>query len=102
QLAAHLRGQPDALRLASRKRGAWPVEREIAEAHVEQEAEPVADLLEELGGHYLVIPLQRQVGDELHRLFDGHARQRDDALAWRISEVADGHRAALGAQPLAL
>ena len=43
---ADLGGQPDALGLATGQRGRGPVEREVVEADVEQEAEPGVDLLE--------------------------------------------------------
>ncbi len=43
-----LRRQPDALRLATRERLAGPIERQVVEADVHQEAQPRADLLEHL------------------------------------------------------
>ena len=48
QLAADLAGQPDALALAARERRRRPVQRQVAEAHVEQEAQARADLLQQL------------------------------------------------------
>ena len=50
QAGADLGGQPDALRLAAGERAGGPVEREVVEADVEQEAEPRLDLLEHLRG----------------------------------------------------
>ena len=49
---ADLGRQPDALRLAARQRGARPVERQVVEPDVDQEAEPRADLLEHLRGRW--------------------------------------------------
>ena len=46
QAGADLGGQPDALGLAAGQRGRRAVEREVVEAHVEQEAQPLLDLLE--------------------------------------------------------
>ena len=44
QVAAELRRQADALRLAARERGRAAVQREVAEAHLFQELEPAPDL----------------------------------------------------------
>ena len=48
ELAADLRREPDALRLAARERRRRAREREVADPDVVQEAEAVADLLEDL------------------------------------------------------
>ena len=55
QLRADLRGEADALALAAGQGGGGPVEREVVEAHVEQEPEPAADLLEQLVGDLLLV-----------------------------------------------
>ena len=44
QVAAQLRRQPDALRLAAAERGRGAVQRQVAQAHVGQEFEPAPDL----------------------------------------------------------
>ena len=44
--AADLRREPDALRLAAGERGRRAVERQVVEADVEQELQPLVDLLE--------------------------------------------------------
>ena len=44
---ADLRGEPDPLRLAAGQGRARPVQAQVVEAHVEQEAEPGVDLLED-------------------------------------------------------
>ena len=102
QLRPHLRGQPDALGLAAGERRTGTIERQIPEADVEQEAQAVPDLLQQLGRHHLVVSFQRQGGDELHRLLDRHPRDLHDALARHIAHVPDRHRAAFRAQALAL
>ena len=48
QLGADLAREPDALALAARERGRRAVERQVVEPDVEQEAQPRADLLEQL------------------------------------------------------
>ncbi len=50
QRRAERRRQVDALDLAARERARLPVERQVAEAHADQEAEPRADLAEQLVG----------------------------------------------------
>src|SRR5207302_1705141 len=63
------------------------------------------------GGDHLVAALERKLLDELRRRLDGHPRDVDDGLAVLDELVrgasggdhlADGHRAALRPQPLAL
>ena len=53
QAGADLDGQPDALRLAAGERGRRPFEREVVEADVEQELQPVVDLLDDALGDHL-------------------------------------------------
>ena len=54
QAGADLGGQPDPLRLAAGQRRRGPVQREVVEADVEQEAQPRVDLLEHPLGDLLV------------------------------------------------
>ena len=44
---ADLRGQPDPLRLAARQRGRRAVERQVADADVVEEAQPLVDLAQD-------------------------------------------------------
>ena len=53
QLRSYLRGQPDALALASGKRCGGPVEREVFKPHVHQELEPVSQLAEHVACYCL-------------------------------------------------
>ncbi len=62
QAGADLGGQPDPLRLATRQRAARPVEGEVVEADVEQEVEPLLDLLEHPLGDLLLTRRQLEVG----------------------------------------
>ena len=64
QAGADLGGQPDPLRLAAGQRAGRPVEGEVVEADVEQEAEPLVDLLEHpLGDLLLAVgQLERRAG----------------------------------------
>ena len=54
QAGADLGGQPDPLRLAAGQRAGRPVERQVVQADVEQEAEPGVDLLEHPLGDLLL------------------------------------------------
>ena len=54
QAGADLGGQPDPLRLAAGQRAGGPVQREVVEADVEQEVEPLLDLLEHPLGDLLL------------------------------------------------
>jgi hypothetical protein len=64
QLRADLRGEPDPLRLAARERRGRAVEREVADADVVEEAEPVAHFLQDLAGDLLVARGSRSIGEE--------------------------------------
>ena len=50
QAAAHLGRQADALHLAAGKRGGGPGQRQVVQAHVDQELQPVANLARHLAG----------------------------------------------------
>ena len=50
QARADLRGQPDALGLAARERGRRAVERQVADADVVEEAQPLVDLAQDQPG----------------------------------------------------
>ena len=71
-----LGGQPDPLRLPARQRGRGPVQGQVVQADVEQEAEPGADLGED-GRRDLRVPAR-----------SGSGRQQ-------LSQLADGQRAEL-------
>ena len=50
QIAAQLRGQPDALRLAARERGRTTVQRQVAQAHVFEKLQPALDFRHQVAG----------------------------------------------------
>ena len=87
QAGADLRGQPDALRLAARERGAGAVEGEVVEAHVGEEAEAVADLLVDHAGdgHLALAEHAGQGLDPGQRVADRHGRDVADV------PLLDGH-----------
>ena len=58
---ADLAREADALRLAAGERLGAAVERQVVEADVDQEPEPVGDLLDDLGRDLLAPALQREV-----------------------------------------
>ncbi len=105
QPAADLPGQPDPLQLAAGKRGRRTVEREVLEAHVLEEREPAADLLEGLDGDHLSEGVQGQFAEELLGVGDRQGadfRQRAGAIACQPRRTrGELDRARLGVEPLA-
>ena len=79
--AANLAGQPDALRLAAGERRRGTMQREVVQAHVDQELQPVANLLEHFAGDFSVALVELQVAKERRALIQRHLTHRDDALA---------------------
>ncbi len=68
QAAADLAGQADTLRLAARKRRRRAVQRQVVEADVHEELEPVADLAQQFAGDLLVLLGQLQVREQSQRV----------------------------------
>ena len=95
QARPDLGGQPDPLRLAAAQRGRRPLEREVAHAHVVEEAQPLVDLAQDqprdlalgVGELELVEPLDRPPRGLRGELVD--------------ADAAHLHRQALGPQPRA-
>ncbi len=82
QLRADLRGQADALALAARKRPRRPGERKVAQAHLHQEPEPLANLLDDLLGDAPLL-FGHPLLDMLHpgrKLLDREGRDLGDIL----------------------
>ena len=69
------RRQVDALRLAARQRRRQPIERQVVEADVAQEPEPLADLAQHLVGDRRVLLRQRQRREERVRVPHGQRRR---------------------------
>ena len=81
QARADLGRQPDALALAARQRAGGPVQREVVEADVHQEAEPLADLLEHPPRDRRLALAQRQRREEPRGVLDGEAHDVGDRAA---------------------
>ena len=98
QRRADLRREPDPLRLAAREADARPVDGQVVEPDVHEEAEPGDDLLEDLAADRPLAlgDLAAQRRGPVERL--GHRQGRD------LGDVAPvhGHRERLGPQPTAL
>ena len=58
QPGADLRGEPDALALAARQRAGGARQRQIFEADIDQECEPLADFLEHAHGDFVLLGSQ--------------------------------------------
>ena len=80
QAAADLAGQADALGLAARERAAERLEREVVEADVDQELEPLADLLHDLVGDQWSRSVRSRSAEAVDGLADGEAAQLGDVL----------------------
>src|SRR3569623_1143982 len=92
QLAAELRREPDPLRLAAGARAGAAVEREVVEADVEQDRQPVLDLLQDLARDLEARAGELHRRDELVRVLHGHPGDLGDRT------LVDVHRARLRAQ----
>ncbi len=75
QARADLARQPDALGFAARERLRAAIERQVVEPDVDQEAEPVGDLLDDLGGDVRAPALELERREEVQR---AAYRQRGD------------------------
>ena len=69
EAGADLRGEPDALALAAGQRAGGAREREIVEPDIDQEFQPLADLLEDAAGDLVLlgVELVRQVVEPVAR-----------------------------------
>ena len=93
---ADLRGQPDPLRLATRQRGRGALKRQVAHAHVVEEAQPLVDLAQDQPRDLALGVGQLQSLEPFDRAARGHARELVDPQPADL----DGQR--LGPQPGAL
>ena len=97
QLRADLGREADALALAARERRRRAVERQVADADVVEEAEAVADLLQDLGGDRALALGERQ------RREPGGAAPTTGMRRELVDRVpGDGDRQRLGPEPPAL
>ena len=81
EAGADLRGQADALRLAAGEGGRGAGQREVVEAHVDQEAQARADLLDDGPGNDQLALLEIEPVEELQALLAGELADVPDALA---------------------
>ena len=81
QARADLRGQPDALAFAAREARRDAIQRQVVQPDVGQEAEPLADLLEDQPRDLLLLAAQLGRGEERHRLLDRHRGDLGDRFA---------------------
>ena len=75
------RRQVDALRLAARERRRQPIERQVVEPDVAEEAKPLANLAQNLVGNRRFFLRQRQFGEELVDIADREAAHGVDRPA---------------------
>ena len=93
QAGADLRGQADALRFAARQRVGLALQGQVVEADVDQEAQALADFLDDLHRHLAAPAGQAQLREEGQRLVHrqlGDLRQRmlgDEHVARRAVEA---------------
>ena len=91
ETGADLRGEPDALRFTAGEAARGTAERQVIQAHVKQELQPLVDLLEH-PLRDLPLPVgQHQLLQKGGRLVDGHCRDLRDVLATH----SDGERCGL-------
>src|SRR5436309_3573770 len=70
QAGADLRGEPDALRLASRERLRGTVQGQVFEADIVQELQAADDLLDDLVGDRLTLPFELEAAKEFARILE--------------------------------
>src|SRR5262249_43429893 len=97
EAGADLAGEPDALALAARQRAGIAGERQVIEAHIVEEAQPLADLLEDALADLVLLfaQLGRQRLDPLGGSADRLFRYLPDM------EAIDLHRQRLGLEAIA-
>src|SRR5215813_488008 len=96
QARADLGGEADALPLTARQRRCRAVEGEVLEPHVGEEAQPLADLLEDAAGDLRVTLGQGEGVEKLARRLDGEVDHIGNGAA------GDLHGQRLRAQPRTL
>jgi hypothetical protein len=78
QPGADLGRQADSLALAAGQRSRRPIEAQVAKPHLLQEAQALADLLQQRPGHRLEALRDLHGGGRLERLVDGQLREVGD------------------------
>ena len=91
ELRADLRREPDALRLAARERARGAVERQVADADVVQERQPLADLLDDPARRSAPPSVgQLELLEELERAGDRQLRELVDAVPPTVTASTSG------------
>ena len=80
QSRAHLAREPDALRFAAGQRFGAAIEREVVEAHVDEELQAVADFLDDLVGHFRAPAGDVERAEHLLRIAHGQVRDLRQAV----------------------
>ena len=93
QARSDLRGQTDSLRLAPRQGACGAVQGEVVQAHVDEEAQPLVDLLEDPLCDLRVAPVEPQAEKELGRRADRKPGDLRDGLAAHRHREAHGFEA---------
>ncbi len=93
---ADLAGETNALRFAARERLGAAIERQVIESHVDEEAQPLDDALDDARGDFTAPALERELREELERAADGQVRHLRQAVA------GDEHEARRAVQSRAL
>ena len=96
QVRANLRGQPDALPLPSRQRRRAAAQRQIADADVVEESEPILNFLEHTAGDEGLALAQIEAVEHVVGFADGQVHVLGNRAALHL------HREALRLQPLAM
>ena len=89
QIAAELRGEPDALCLAARQRGRGAVQRQVAQTDFLEEFEPAADLADHVARDRRVAALQRQATSPGPCLTHRPLRHRGDRVLVKADVAGD-------------
>jgi len=89
ELAADLRRQPDALRLAAAQRARRALQRQVVKADVDHEAQPLANLLQDRLGDHLLARRQRRVFGVFQA--ERPLQAADDRLPGHVDDSRFGH-----------
>ena len=82
---ADLRGEPDALALAARQRARRARQGEIVEPHVDQELQPLADLLQDAGGDLVLLGLLSLFGSSANQSL---AARMEKSVTWPMCSAS--------------
>ena len=84
QARAQRCGELDALRFAAAQSRGQAVERQVFQADIVQEFQPLLDLLQDSSRDLRLLARELEVGKELRRGLNGHRRELADVLAFNL------------------